>query len=110
MPDDEALDLSEAMEIFNDGVYRAVLLDVEPFYRWFIFRKEDMLQEGVSISEAAGRRAVSSILVYFRKVDHKIDSYQSGRGQVAEAEELVDGEEDDGLTDLFDRKLWREEE
>ena len=68
MADDETLDLAEAVEIFNDGLYRAVLLDVEPFYRWFIFRKEEMLQEGVSISEEAGRRAVTSILTIFIKL------------------------------------------
>ncbi len=109
MPDDETLDLAEAIEIFNDGLYRAVLLEVEPFYRWFIFRKEEMLQEGVSISEDAGRRAVSSILVYFHKVDHKIDSYQTGCDQPAESDESVESD-DDGLADLFDRKLFQEEE
>jgi soluble methane monooxygenase-binding protein MmoD len=109
MPDDDTLDLTEAIEIFNDGLYRAVLLDVEPFYRWFIFRKEEMLQEGVSISEEAGRRAVTSILFYFHKVDHKIDSYQSSRGQAAEPDETSDSD-DDGLTDLFERKLFQEEE
>src|SRR5262245_27232561 len=109
MSDDEALDLSGATEIFNDGLYRALLLDVEPFYRWFIFRKEEMLQEGVSISEEAGCRAVQSVLVYFHKVDHKIDSYQSARGQETVQDRLVDSEADD-LADLFDHKLFQEEE
>jgi soluble methane monooxygenase-binding protein MmoD len=109
MSDDETLDLSGACEIFNDGLYRALLLDVEPFYRWFIFRKDEMIQEGVSISEAAGHRAVTSVLSYFRKVDHKIDSYQAARGQETVPERLVDSEEDDPL-DLFDRKLFQEEE
>jgi len=109
MSDDEALDLSEAREIFNDGLYRALLLDVEPFFRWFIFRKEEMLQEGVSISAEAGHRAVTSVLYYFNKVDHKIDSYQSARDQETTQDGLIDGEEDD-LSDLFDRKLFQEEE
>ena len=62
MSDDETLDLAGATEIFNDGLYRALLLDIEPFYRWFIFRKDEMIQEGVAISENAGRRAVQSVL------------------------------------------------
>ncbi|MBI3303179.1 MAG: hypothetical protein HYZ72_14020 [Deltaproteobacteria bacterium] len=109
MPDDETLDLSGASEIFNDGLYRALLLDVEPFYRWFIFRKEEMIQEGVAISEEAGCRAVRSVLAYFHKVDHKIDAYQSARGQETARDGLVDSEEDD-LADFFDRKLFQEEE
>jgi len=108
MSDDETLDLSDASEICNDGVYRALLLDVEPFYRWFIFRKEEMIQEGVAISPDAGRRAVQSVLVYFHKVDHKIDAYQTARGQEAVQDRLGESAEDD-LTDLFDRKLFEDE-
>jgi len=106
MADDETLDLSGAREIFNDRLYRALLLEVEPFYRWFIFRKDEMIQEGVAISEEAGCRAVSSVLAYFHKVDHKIDAYQSAHGREAAQDRLVDSEEDD-LADLFDRTLFR---
>jgi len=106
MADDETLDLSEAREIFNDRLYRALLLDVEPFYRWFIFRKDEMIQEGVAISEEAGCRAARSVLAYFHKVDHKIDAYQSARGQETARDRLVDSEEDN-LADLFDRTLFR---
>jgi soluble methane monooxygenase-binding protein MmoD len=109
MSDDEDLKLDGAREIFNDGVYQALLLDVEPFYRWFIFRKGERIQEGVAISEDAGQRAVRSVLYYFRQVDHKIDAYQSAQGQETAQEKLVDSEED-GLADLFDSELFQEEE
>ena len=109
MSDDETLDLSGAREIFNNGPYRALLLDVEPFYRWFIFRKEEMIQEGVAISEDAGCRAVRSVLAYFHKVDYKIDAYQAARHQETGQERSDDNEEDD-LADLFDHKLFQEDE
>jgi soluble methane monooxygenase-binding protein MmoD len=108
MADDETLDLSAAREIFNDRVYRALLLEVEPFYRWFIFRQDEMIQEGVAISEEAGCRAAGSVLAYFRKVDHKIDTYQSAHRQET-AQALVDSEEDN-LADLLDRAPFRKGE
>ena len=109
MADDDTLDLSGAREIFNDRLYRALLLDVEPFYRWFIFRKDEMIQEGVAISEEAGCRAVRSVLAYFHKVDHKIDAYQSARAQETTRDRLADSGEDD-LAHLFDRRRFRQGE
>jgi soluble methane monooxygenase-binding protein MmoD len=109
MADDDVLELSGAREIFNDRLYRALLLDVEPFYRWFIFRKDEMIQEGVAISEEARCRAVRPVLAYFHKVDHKIDAYQSARAQETAQDRLADSGEDD-LAHLFDRRLFRQEE
>ena len=110
MAEEETLDLSGAREIFNDHLYRALLLEVEPFYRWLIFRHDEMIQEGVSISEEAGCRAVRSVVAYFRKVDHKIEAYRSARGEAAASVTLADAGED-AVTELFDWKsFFRPEE
>lgn len=52
--------------VFEDGEYLVTVVEDEPFWLWTIYRDDDELQTGVSISEKSACSASITILRYFQ--------------------------------------------
>lgn len=63
------------IHLYDDGEYRVLAEEIQVFWRWQIYRGEHPIQEGVSLSQEAARRASRSALSYFKQVDPQVKAY-----------------------------------
>lgn len=85
-PISDTANMGPMVHLFDEGNYRVMGQEVEIFWRWVIYRGPHPIQEGVSLSEKAARRAAQSCLVYFKQVDDRVEGHFSGRESQAEGE------------------------
>ncbi|NOQ16173.1 MAG: soluble methane monooxygenase-binding protein MmoD [Methyloprofundus sp.] len=52
-------------KLFDDENYTAYTEDLEFMWRWTIYRDNQLVQEGCSLTEDSSRRAVNHVLAFF---------------------------------------------
>ncbi|MCK5829817.1 MAG: soluble methane monooxygenase-binding protein MmoD [Methylococcales bacterium] len=55
----------ELTKLYDDETYTAYTEDLEFMWRWTIYRENELVQEGCSLTEDASRHAVNHVMAFF---------------------------------------------
>jgi len=66
-------------KLYDDELYTAYTEDLEFMWRWTIYREEQLVQEGCSLTEDASRHAVDHVMAFFNshKKTEQVDAGES---------------------------------
>lgn len=68
--------------IFEDDEYSVVVEDTDPYWQWFIFRGDDEIQNGVSLTERSACDAGKKVLLYLQgRVQREVSDRDDSAGE-----------------------------
>lgn len=67
-------------KLYDDEIYTAYTEDLEFMWRWTIYREDQLVQEGCSLTEDSSRHAVKHVMAFFNasKKNKQVEIVETG--------------------------------